>query len=347
MVNVLVTGNMGYIGPLLVERLKRDIDDCRVVGYDAGYFAHILTNAEVLPETFVDQQHFGDLRDMSESLLDGIDAVIHLGAISNDPIGNAFEGVTDEINFAASARIAQMAKKKGCRCFVFASSCSVYGAAGNDARKENDPLDPLTAYARSKVFMEQELVKLADDNFIITNLRFSTACGMSPRIRLDLVLNDFVASALTTGRIEILSDGTPWRPLIDVKDMVTAMIWALSRKLDQGISLSVNVGRNDWNYQIKNVATAVAEVLGNIDVQIAPNAMPDKRSYRVDFSLYKSLAPNHQPEVDLTQSIMEIRDGLIGMGFSDGEFRDSHFMRLNVLQRHIHENRLSNDLRWI
>lgn len=348
MVNILVTGNMGYIGPLLVERLKRGIDGCRVIGYDTGYYAHMLTNTHVLPEIFVDQQYFGDLRDMPESCLEGIDFVIHLAAISNDPIGNIFEDVTNEINSRASVRIAKLAKEKGCRRFVFASSCSVYGAAGNNAREERDLLDPLTAYARSKVYMEQELEKLADDNFVITNLRYSTACGMSPRIRLDLVLNDFVASALTTGKIEILSDGSPWRPLIDVKDMVKSMMWAISRESEQGgVSLSVNVGRNDWNYQIKDVANIVADVLGNVEIQINPEAMSDNRSYQVNFSLYESLAPNHQPKVDLLQSVVEIRDGLFGMGFSDGKFRNSQFMRLKVLQKHIDENRLSNELRWI
>ena len=348
MANILVTGNMGYIGPVLVKRLKKDFIGCRVFGYDTGYFAHMLTNANVLPEIFVDRQYFGDMRDFPESLLDGVDVVIHLAAISNDPIGNVFEEVTEEINSNASVRIAKLAKEKGCSRFVFASSCSVYGAAGDGARKENDSLDPLTAYARSKVYMEQELEKLADDNFVTTNLRYSTACGMSPRIRLDLVLNDFVASALTTGKIEILSDGTPWRPLIDVKDMATAMIWAISRESEKGgVSLSVNVGRNDWNYQIKDVAKVVEDVLENVEIQVNPNAMPDNRSYQVDFSLYESLAPQHQPVVDLAQSVIEVRDGLTAMGFSDGQFRNSQFMRLKVLQRHIDEKRLSNELRWV
>lgn len=344
---MLITGNMGYIGPVLIERLRREYPDSYIIGYDTGFFSHMLTNAKCFPEIYLDEQHFGDIRNFPPHIMTDVDIVVHLAAISNDPIGNVFKDVTEEINSNASASIAKTAKNAGCQRFIFASSCSMYGATAGNARKENDPLDPLTTYAKSKVYMENELSKLADNNFIVTNLRYSTACGMSPRLRLDLVLNDFVASALTTGKVEILSDGEPWRPLIDVKDMVTSMVWAIEREATTGSEvISVNVGKNEWNYQIKDVASEVANVLGNVDVQISENAMPDKRSYKVDFSLYEKIAPNHQPSVTLEQSISELRDGLNEMGFTDGTFRNSQFMRLKVLQKHISEKRLNENLLW-
>lgn len=338
---------MGYIGPVLVERIKRHYQNSYVIGYDSGYFSHVLTNAKKMPEVLVDEQCFGDIRNFPEALLENIDVVIHLASISNDPIGNMFEDVTDKINSIASEKIAQLAKIKGCKRFIFASSCSMYGSAEGDARKEGDQLNPLTAYARSKFYMENVLDKLADDNFVITNLRFSTACGMSPRLRLDLVLNDFVASAIATGVVEILSDGTPWRPLIDVKDMVTSMIWAIERDSKMGNAISINVGKSDWNYQIKDIANKVAEVIKGVEVKVNENPMPDKRSYKVDFSLYEKLAPDYQPSVSLEQSISELQQGLTEMRFSNGEFRNSRFMRLKVLLEHIEENRLSKDLFWV
>jgi len=347
-VRILITGNMGYIGPVLVERLRRDYPGSYLIGFDTGFFSHMLTNAKRLPEICVDEQYFGDIRNFPAHIMTGIDVVVHLASISNDPIGKVFGKVTEEINFTASSLIASIAKKSGCKRFIFASSCSMYGATVGDARKENDSLDPLTVYAKSKVFMENELSKLADKNFIVTNLRYSTACGMSPRLRLDLVLNDFVASALTTGKVEILSDGKPWRPLIDVKDMVTSMIWAIEREANEDTeAISVNVGKNEWNYQVKDIAKEVANVLGNVDVQISENAMPDNRSYRVDFSLYEKIAPNHQPAVVLKQSIIELKEGLEEMGFTDGKFRNSQYMRLKVLEKHIADKRLDDNLFWL
>jgi len=347
-VRILITGNTGYIGPVLVERLRREYPESYIIGYDSGFFAHMLTNAKCFPEVYVDEQHFGDIRNFPTDIMDGVDIVVHLAAISNDPIGNVFKTITEEINSTASVAIAEIAKRAGCQRFIFASSCSMYGATGGNAKKESDTLDPLTTYAKSKVFMEKELSKLADNNFVVTNLRYSTACGMSPRLRLDLVLNDFVASALTTGKVEILSDGKPWRPLIDVKDMVTSMIWSIERDVDaESEIVSVNVGKNEWNYQVKDIANEVANVLGNVDVYISENSMPDKRSYKVDFTLYEKIAPNHQPSVGLAQSISELRDGLQEMGFADGKFRNSQYMRLKVLQKHIAEKRLDDNLFWL
>jgi nucleoside-diphosphate-sugar epimerase len=344
---ILVTGNTGYIGPVLGERLKQNYNDLKLIGFDTGFFAHCLTGVSVSPELNYDVQYYGDIRKLDKNVFHGVDIVIHLAAISNDPMGNNFASVTEEINSKASENVAKTAKRAGVRKFIFASSCSMYGTADSEAKKESDSLNPLTAYAKSKVYMEQVIEKLSDDKFQGTCLRYSTACGMTPRLRLDLVLNDFVASALTTGRIEILSDGTPWRPLIDVQDMVRAIQWAVERDNNQGGNfVAVNVGRNEWNYQVVDVANRVSQRIPNTKIDINTEAAPDKRSYRVDFSLYESLAPNYLPQVDLDQSIDELAEGLKRMNFKDQNFRASEMMRLKVLQNLQDKKLLDKNLYW-
>ena len=276
------------------------------------------------------------------------DAIVHLAAISNDPIGNKFEEVTLDINYHASVELARRAKEAGVKSFTFASSCSMYGAAEDSARTEKSPLNPLTAYAESKVLTERGLEPLAGGRFKATSLRFSTACGWSERLRLDLVLNDFVAGAVASKRITILSDGTPWRPLINVKDMARAIDWAISRDVSNGGEfLAVNVGSDEWNYQVKDLAQAVAKVIPGVDVSINKDAQPDKRSYRVNFDLFKKLAPEHQPKFDLIASIKELKDGLEAMEFKDGDFRNSKYMRLNILTQLRDKGLLNQNLEWV
>jgi len=343
--NILVTGNTGYIGPVLIRHLRGSLPQHRYAGFDSGYFAHVLTGTSRLPETQYDAQYWGYLREFPYDLLDSVDVVVHLAAISNDPMGNQFERVTEAINDKASRALAAEAKHRGVRSFVLASSCSMYGFAEGAPRNESSPLNPLTAYARSKVRMEQELQGLASDRFVVTSLRFATACGMSERLRLDLVLNDFVACALATGEITILSDGTPWRPLIDVADMSRAIEWAVQRRPEVGGSfLAANIGNK--NYQVSDLAAAVANAIPGTRVSVNPDAAPDKRSYQVDFSLFQSLAPDHQPRMSLRHSIEELKSGLERMKFDDSEFRSSDYMRLKVLEGHIRNHRLSGDLRW-
>lgn len=345
---ILITGNMGYIGPVLTKHLRQRIPNAYLIGYDNGYFGHCLTATPVLPETRVDCQYFGDVRSLPDSLLSDVDGVVHLAAVSNDPMGSKFEAVTSDVNYKASADIAQRAIAAGAKRFVFASSCSMYGFAEGGPRKENDALNPLTAYAKSKTATEHALASMDAGNATVTALRFSTACGMSDRLRLDLVLNDFVACASSTANITVLSDGTPWRPLIDVKDMARAIEWALTRDPQEaGRYVAVNVGSDQWNYQVKDLANAVATAFPGTEVSINTNAPPDKRSYQVDFSLYKEIAPNHQPQVSLEQAISELKAGMKRMDFNDPNFRTSHFMRLKVLESHIAEGRLNNELRWI
>jgi nucleoside-diphosphate-sugar epimerase len=344
---ILITGNMGYVGPRVAARLRAALPQATLVGLDIGYFAHCLTGAETLPERNLDQQLFVDMRRVSPDMLGGVDAVVHLAAISNDPMGNTYERVTEEINAEASARLARLAREAGVRRFVFASSCSMYGFAEGGPRKETDPLNPLTAYARSKVATEKVLQELARPDFIVTSLRFATACGMSERLRLDLVLNDFVAGAVAARKITILSDGTPWRPLIHVDDMARAIEWAVARAADNGGAfLAVNTGTDEWNYQVKDLAHAVAQAIPGVDVSINKDAQPDKRSYRVDFAKFRELAPAHQPQVHLTAAIRGLKAGLEAMRFADPNFRQSQFMRLKVLT-HLRENGALNErLEW-
>lgn len=344
---MLITGPMGYVGPVVVRHLRSRFPNAEIIGFDSGYFAHNLTGSALLPEAQLDRLHFGDIREFPPDLLDGVDVVIHLAAISNDPMGKEFESVTAAINERAGIALAGMAEQRGVGRFVFASSCSIYGAAESGLRRESDPLNPLTAYARSKVAMENALRATNDAGMTVTCLRFATACGMSDRLRLDLVLNDFVASAVVTGEITVLSDGTPWRPLIDVADMARAIEWAAVRDPDHGGRvLMVNVGDKGANRQVRDLASMVADGLPGTRISINTEAPPDKRSYQVDFSLFAKLAPSHTPIVPLSQSVRNLLAGLSSIGFADGKFRSSQLMRLKTLKDHIAAGRLSADLRW-
>jgi nucleoside-diphosphate-sugar epimerase len=343
---ILITGNTGYIGPSVLQRLRQSYPQATLIGLDKGYFAHCLTNADILPECRADVQYFADVRRLRLEVLQGVDAIVHLAAISNDPMGKTFEDVTYDINFRASVELARQAKAVGVRCFVFASSCSVYGVADDTPRKETSPVNPLTAYAKSKIRTETELETLADKNFTVTCLRFATACGMSDRLRLDLVVNDFVACAVSSKKITILSDGTPWRPLIHIRDMARAFDWAIARDTSPGAFLAVNVGSDVWNYQVKDLAEAVAKVVPGVSISINKDAPQDSRSYRVDFGLYKKLAPSHQPQVDLLTTIRELQTGLESMGFNDPNFRGSKYMRLEVLKGLRKKGLLDEKLEW-
>jgi nucleoside-diphosphate-sugar epimerase len=345
---ILVTGNIGYIGPSVINKLRASHPDATLIGFDIGYFGNCITSAEILPECRVDIQYFGDMRKFPDEALSDVDAIVHLAAISNDPIGNRFEEVTLDINYRASISLAKKAKEAGVKSFTFAASCSMYGSADDSARTEKSQLNPLTAYAKSKVYTERELEPLASERFKITSLRFSTACGWSDRLRLDLVLNDFVAGAVASGKITILSDGTPWRPLINIKDMARAIDWAISRDMSAGgVFLAVNIGCDEWNYQVKDLAEAVAKVIPGTDISINKDAQPDKRSYRVNFDLFKKLAPSHQPKVSLAESVRELKEGLESMGFRDGEFRNSRYMRLKILTELQEKGFLNEKLQWI
>jgi nucleoside-diphosphate-sugar epimerase len=344
---ILITGNMGYIGPVVTKHLRSTYPIAKLLGIDIGYFGNCINASDVLPECELDVQYFADIRRFPENILEGVDAVVHLAGISNDPIGNQFEEVTLAINHTASINLANKAKKAGVKFFVFASSCSMYGTAEDSTRTESSPLNPLTAYAKSKVYTERDLEPLANETFKVTCLRYSTACGMSDRLRLDLVLNDFVANAVAAKKILILSDGSPWRPLVNVKDMARAIGWAIQRDPDNGGSfLAVNIGSSEWNYQVKDLALAVAEIIPGVEISINKNAQPDKRSYKVNFDLFKKLAPDHQPQYDLAATIKELKQGLEAINFNDPNFHNSRFIRLKVLSDLRDNGLLDENLQW-
>ena len=343
---ILITGNLGYVGPVVTCELRKSFPDAALTGLDIGFFANCVTASPAQSDGILDYQTFADVRDIPWECLRGVDAVVHLAAISNDPIGNVYEDVTLDINHRATVDLARRAKIAGVGHFVFASSCSVYGQA-DGARTETSPLNPLTAYARSKVLAEQELMELGGDGFIVTCLRFATACGMSDRLRLDLVLNDFVASAVATHAVTLLSDGSAWRPLIHVRDMARAIEWGIVRGVaDGGAALVVNAGSDTWNYRIRDLAEGVAAEIPGVELQIGENAQADPRSYRVDFSLFRKLAPGHQPRISLPVAVRELRDGLERMQFDDPDFRTSNLIRLRVLEALRAGDRLTERLEW-
>lgn len=344
---ILITGNMGYVGPGVVSRLRKTYPNAELIGYDTGYFAQCLTNTSYLPEAMLNRQIFGDVRNFNGEILNGVDAVIYLAAISNDPMGNKYENVTMDVNYRSAVELAKIAKAKGVKTFTFASSCSMYGEASDGAKVETDTLNPLTAYARSKVAAEKDLEPLADDNFTITCLRFATACGFSNRLRLDLVLNDFVAGAVISKEISILSDGTPWRPLINVLDMAIAIDWAITRAKENGGNfLAVNTGSNEWNYQVKDLAYEVAKIVPGVKVSVNSAAPPDKRSYKVNFDLFKKLAPAHQPQHNLESTIRDLKTNLELMNFADSNFRNSYMIRLKILNQLQENKALNTELNW-
>ncbi len=343
----MIVGNLGYIGPVLTAFLRNENTGGALIGYDTGYFAGCFLNPLEPVDHRLDLQIHADVRDVRPEDLSGVDHVIYLAAISNDPMGNLYEAPTEEINSAAAARFAELSKRAGAKTFVYASSCSIYGAGGADVKSEQSQINPLTAYARSKVSCEEALVKYADHDFTVTCLRFATACGASPRLRLDLVLNDFVASGLLSNEIKILSDGAPWRPLIDVEDMCKAISWALTRQESNGGAfLAVNAGHNDHNYTIRDLAYAVQKKIPGATVDINPSAPADKRSYRVDFSLYASLNENSKPAKPLEKTVLELVDSIKSSDFRISAFRSSYLIRLHALSRLRETNRLDSSLRW-
>jgi nucleoside-diphosphate-sugar epimerase len=343
---ILITGNLGYIGPVVVRHFRKTFPAAHISGLDLGFFASNLFDTSLSPEVYLDNQMFADVRNIRTEDFQSYDAVIHLAAISNDPIGKAFEEITHEINLEATLKVAKAAKKAGVKNFVMASSCSVYGVIDDEARKEDSELAPQTAYARSKVASEKGLQELADDSFVVTCHRFATACGYSPRLRLDLVLNDFVFNAVNAGKIKILSDGTPWRPLISVSDMAKSMEWSSQRSIDNGGSfLIVNTGSTDWNFQVRDLARYVGEVVQGCEIEINNEAAPDNRSYKVDFSLYQKLAPNHYPQQGIAQTIEKLRDEIENQAYSSEDM--NLFVRLRTLERHLEKGTLSKSFSWV
>lgn len=341
--NVLITGHKGYVGSVLVPYLHQTDASCDITGIDTGYFEDCLTVASGTGDVPVSHDVRADIRHLSIDHLQKIDAVIHLAAISNDPIGNSFRRATHQVNYEATIRLATLAKVAGVKTFVFASSCSVYGANADEIVSEDGSLNPLTAYARSKIDSEQALGGLADADFTVVALRFGTACGFSPRTRLDLVVNDFVASALATGTITLLSQGLAWRPFIHVEDMARTLTWAARRQT--GEFSAFNVGSRQMTIKISDLAEKAASIIPGTDVEMAPNAQPDKRTYRVDFAKYQRHAPAVQPVWTIEETISDLYEKLKLAGFNDADFRSGSLIRLNKLKA-LRTSWIDNELYW-
>ena len=352
---ILVTGNLGYVGPVLGKEIKKYIANCFLSGLDSGIFATCLNGLHKrLGDTYYDKQYFLDIRDLNDEIIKNFEYVICLSAISNDPIGNDFEEATFSINLDSTIRLAKLCDKNGIKKFIFASSCSIYGEASNFSRKESDQTNPLTAYSKSKVNAENKLKNLFNKSSMeIYCLRFATACGPSDRLRLDLVLNDFVASALKYGCITILSDGSPLRPLIDVRDMAKAIIWALLFKdLNKNIEypkniISINIGSNDWNFMISDLAQKVKDQLPKTEIKLNKLATPDKRSYKVNFDLFKRLGGEFYTNRKIEDTINDLINQLNNIDLPDQGFRKTEFIRLNHLKNLIKNKFIDKKLRWI
>jgi nucleoside-diphosphate-sugar epimerase len=339
---VLVTGHTGYIGSVLTPLLAAAGHG--VVGMDSNLFAPCLLPGQVAPPDIPEIAK--DLRDLTPGDLDGFDAVLHLAGLSNDPLGNLDAALTYEINEAASAHLAELAKRAGVSRFLFSSSCSTYGAAGDDFLDEGAAFNPVTPYGISKVRFEQKLQSLANDSFSPTYLRNATAYGVSPRLRVDLVLNNLVGWAVTSGRIHLMSDGTPWRPLVHIADISRAFLAVLEAPREVVHDQAFNIGRTEDNYRIRELAEIVAETVPGCAITYAEGAGPDKRCYRVDCSKIARLLPAFQPQWDARKGAVELRDAYLRAGLTAEQFQGPRYVRLGRIRQLQEEQRIDAALRW-
>lgn len=335
-----MTGHEGYIGTVMAPFLADAGHE--IVGLDSGLFEPCTFGKE--PREFPSIRK--DVRDIEQSDLEGFDAVIHLAGLSNDPLGNLNPSLTYDINHHASVRLARLAKHAGVARFLFSSSCSTYGAAGDKILDETAEFNPVTPYGRSKVLVEQDVAILASDQFSPTYLRNATAYGASPRLRFDLVLNNLTAWALTTGRVFIKSDGTPWRPIVHIEDISRAFLAVLEAPRELIHNQAFNVGRSEENYQIRDLAEIVKQTVPGCTIEFAPDAGPDKRCYRADFGRIKKTLPAFQLQWDARRGARELYDAYRKVGLRLEDFEGRRYKRIDHIQELMAAGKLGADLRW-
>ncbi|MGE5497485.1 MAG: NAD-dependent epimerase/dehydratase family protein [Syntrophothermus sp.] len=337
---VLLTGHKGYIGSVLAPMLLDEGFD--VVGYDSDLFEN-----STFGDTLADIPEIRkDIRDIEISELEGFDAVLHLAGLSNDPLGDLNPELTYEINHLASVRMAALAKEAGVKRFVFSSSCSNYGASGDNFLTEESPFNPVTPYGISKVRVEKDVAKLADDKFTPVFLRNATAFGVSPRLRFDLVLNNLIAWAFTTGKIHLKSDGSSWRPIVHIEDISRAFIAVLKAPVEAVHNQAFNVGRNEDNYRIRDLADIVAEVEPDCEIEFSENAVVDKRNYRVDCSKIQRVIPEFKPQWDARKGARQILDAYRKYGLTLQEFEGPRYQRIGHIKQLLKSGLLTPELRW-
>jgi len=337
---VLVTGHRGYIGSVLVPMLLAH--DHEVHGLDTDLFRACTFDGELveIPD------HVGDVRDVEAEHVKGFDAIIHLAGLSNDPLGDYNPSLTEDINHQGSLRLAKLAKEAGVQRFLFASSCSNYGGGGQDFLDENARFNPVTPYGVSKVEVERDVGPLADDHFSPTFLRASTAFGMSPRIRFDLVVNNLTAWAFTTGEVHLKSDGSPWRPLVHVADIARAYVAILEADRELVHNQAFNVGTTSENYQIREVAEIVHDVVPNCEIGFAEGAEPDMRCYRVDCNLLSRTVHGFKPQWTVRRGVEQLLEAYQRVGLSLDDFEGPRFKRIGHVKQLLDNGRLDNTLRW-
>jgi nucleoside-diphosphate-sugar epimerase len=338
---ILVTGHLGYIGVEMVPVLRAAGHE--VVGLDTGYFdeCDFLAPPDEVPNLRI------DLRDVTPQHLKGFDAVAHLGALSNDPLGDLNPQVTYDINQHASIKLARAAKEAGVKRFLFSSSCSLYGAGAEGYLDETAAFNPVTPYGESKIRVEQELKSLADDSYSPTYFRNATAYGVSRRLRADIVVNNLVGHAVTTGKVLMQSDGTPWRPLVHIRDIILAFQCALVAPKDVIHDQAFNVGQTKENYRIRDVAEMVAEVVPNCVVSFAQGATADLRNYRVDFSKIETKLPGFKAAWSLRQGIEELYEAYKRFGLTSEQWTSARYYRLPTIKGLLAKNVVDSNLRRI